>query len=147
MVKKTAFAALIAILVPGLLLFSGCRHKGHHGKAAYFIMDYIVETLDLTEPQEAQLNEFKDELVEKGQDIRHKHRAFHDEIIVQIKSDTIDQQRLKDLIAENRAQMDEMISLMIARLAEFHQTLTPEQKAKLVNKLKNFKKLHGSGWE
>jgi len=38
--------------------------------------------------------------------------------------------------------MDELIDLGIDRLVEFHKTLTPEQKTKLVKKLENFEKWH-----
>ena len=41
--------------------------------------------------------------------------------------------------------MDEVISLVIDRLAEFHQTLTLEQKTKLVDKIQSFKKFHHPG--
>jgi hypothetical protein len=38
--------------------------------------------------------------------------------------------------------MDEMIDLAVVRIAEFHRTLTPEQKAKLVKKVESFRKYH-----
>jgi len=39
-------------------------------------------------------------------------------------------------VAEHRSRMDELVDLAIGRLAEFHRTLSPQQKAKLVDKWK-----------
>ena len=110
-------------------------------------MDYIAETLDLTEGQQEQLNLIKNELLEKGKQMRAGHHTMHEEIVAQLGSEEINQERLKVLIAERRSQMDEFIDLAVARLAEFHRTLTPEQRAKLVAKIETFKKWHGNSWE
>jgi hypothetical protein len=43
--------------------------------------------------------------------------------------------------------MDEIIDLLVDRLTEFHKTLTPGQKDKLIAKIETFKKWHGRSWE
>ena len=146
MVKKGLYSVLIAFLVLGVAAFSGCRrHGGHH--RAEFAIDYVTEVLDLNEVQQEQLDQIKDELVEKGRQMHANREAMHGEIILQLRSEEIDQERLKKLVDDKRAQMDELIDLMIARLAEFHKTLTPEQREKLVAKIENFKKWHHHSWE
>jgi Spy/CpxP family protein refolding chaperone len=67
--------------------------------------------------------------------------------VAQLRSEEIDQELVKARIAEHRAKMDHIIDLLVVRLAEFHKTLTPEQKEKLVAKLETFKKWHGKRWE
>ena len=146
MLNKKLILVLIVILVPGILLASGCRRPGPHGAAAYFMVDYIAETLDLRDAQREQLNGIKDELLEKAKALREGHQSLREEIMVQLKSDAVDRQKLKDMVAEKRARMDEVISLVIDRLAEFHQTLTLEQKTKLVDKIQSFIKFHHPGW-
>jgi Spy/CpxP family protein refolding chaperone len=146
MVKKGTYILLIALLVASLGFFSGCR-RGSHAHKAEFMIDYIVETLDLTESQQEQLNLIKDELMEKGKQMRAGHESMHDEIVTQLGSEEINQERMKSLIAERRAQMDEFIDLALTRLVEFHKTLTPEQRAKLVAKIETFKKWHGDSWD
>jgi Spy/CpxP family protein refolding chaperone len=146
MVKKGLYISLIISLALGVAFLSGCRrHGGHHG--AEFMVDYVSETLDLTETQQEHLARIKDELMEKGQQMRANRQAFHDEIISQLNSEEIDQERLIKAVDEKRAQMEEMIDLVIARLVEFHRTLTPEQKTKLVAKLENFRRWHRHDWE
>ena len=141
MVKKGLYFTLIAFLVLGVAAFSGCRrHGGHH--RAEFMIDYVSEVLDLTQTQQEQVNQIKDELVDKGRQMHANREAMHNEIIEQLKSEEIDQESLQKLVAGKRAQMDELIDLMIVRLAEFHRTLSPEQKNKLVAKLEGFKKWH-----
>ena len=141
MVKKGLYVLLIGMLVSGMVVFSGCRRHSHSHKAA-FMVDYISETLDLNESQQAQLEQIKDELMAKGQQMHADKEAMHEEVVAQLRSEEIDQVRVKALIAEHRAQMDEIVDLIVVRLAEFHKTLTPEQKEKLIAKLETFKKWH-----
>jgi len=108
-------------------------------------MDYISETLDLDQSQKAQLNQIKDELLEKNRQMHANRETMYKEFVAQLRSEEIDQTRVKAVIDEHRAQMSELIDLMVVRLAEFHRTLTPEQREKLVAKLEDFKKWrHGS---
>ena len=50
--------------------------------------------------------------------------------------------RVKAVIAGHRAQMDKVVDLIVDCMVEFHKTLTPEQKEKLVAKIETFKKSH-----
>jgi Spy/CpxP family protein refolding chaperone len=142
MVRKGLYIALIISLVFGVGFFSGCRPHGHQ-RGVEFAVDYVTEVLDLTEAQQQQLNQIKDELMAKREQMRATKDKYHDEAVAQLLSEEIDQARVKEIIAEHRAQMDEMIDLVVVRFAEFHSTLTPEQKTKLVNKLEGFHKWHG----
>jgi protein CpxP len=146
MLKKGLYFLLIGILISGLGLFSGCRRSSHAHKAE-FMMDYISETLDLDESQKAQLNQIKDELMSKARQMHANREAMYDELVAQLRSEEIDQARVKEMIAERRAQMDDIIDLVVVRLAEFHKTLTPEQKDKLVAKIETFKRWHDENWE
>ena len=146
MVKKGLAISIIALLIAGVASFSGCRRHSHAHKAE-FMVDYISETLDLNESQQAQLNQIKEELMEKAQKMHANKESMHEELVTQLRSEEIDQALVKAKIAEHRVQMDDIIDLIVVRLAEFHKTLTPEQKEKLVAKIETFKKWHGNGWE
>ena len=141
MVKKGLYILLIGMLISGVALFSGCRRHSH-GHKAEFMVDYISETLDLNESQQAQLDQIKDELMAKAQQMHADKESMHAELVAQLRSEEIDQMRVKAVIAEHRAQMDEIVDLIVVRLAEFHKTLTPEQKEKLISKIETFKKWH-----
>ena len=146
MLKKGLYVLLIGILIAGLGLFTGCRRSSPAHKAE-FMVDYISETLDLDATQQAQLNQIKNELMEKAQQMKDGRASMYGEIIAQLRSEEIDQARVMAIIAERRAQMNELIDLLVVRLAEFHKTLTQEQKEKLVAKIETFKKWHEDSWE
>ena len=141
MVKKGLYILMIGMLISGVAMFSGCRRHSHGHKAA-FMVDYISETLDLNESQQAQLDQAKDEIMAKAQQMHADKASMHEELVAQLRSEEIDQVRVKELVAEHRAKMDEIVDLTVARLAEFHKTLTPEQKEKLISKIETFKKWH-----
>lgn len=144
MVKKGLYISLIALLIAAVAGLSGCRRHSQSRKAE-FMVDYISETLDLTESQQAQLNQIKDEIMEKARQMHTNKESMHEALIAQLRSEEIDEALVKAKIAQHRAQMDDIIDLIVARLAAFHKTLTPEQKEKLVDKIETFKKWHGNG--
>jgi hypothetical protein len=67
--------------------------------------------------------------------------------MAELRKEDINQENLKGLIAQKRAQMDDMIDLAMARLIEFHKTLSPEQREKLVAKIEYFHEKHQHKWE
>jgi len=141
MVRKGLYILLIGMLISGVGLFSGCRRHSH-GHKAEFMVDYISEALDLSESQQAQLDQIKDELMAKAKGMHADKESLHEELVTQLRSEEIDQVRVKAVIAEHREKMDEIIDLVVVHLAEFHKTLTAEQKEKLIAKIETFKKWH-----
>jgi Spy/CpxP family protein refolding chaperone len=146
MVKKGVTIALIGIFVSAVLVFNGCRSHSAHDKAE-FMVDYIAETLDLNDSQSAQLYEIKEEFMAKAKDMHAKKAAMHAEFKDELLKDEIDQDRMKALMAQKREQMAEMMNLAVVRLAEFHATLSAEQREKLVAKLEWFHSKHSRHWE
>ena len=146
MLKKGLTISMIALLIAGIAGFTGCRRHSHAHKAE-FMVDYISETLDLTDSQQAQLSQIKDELMDKARQMHDDKESMHAELVAQLRSAEIDQELVKAKIAQHRAQMDDIIDFLVAQLAEFHQTLTAEQKEKLVAKIETFRKWHGKRWE
>ena len=145
MLKKGLVMLTIALLIAAVAGFSACRRHSHAHKAE-FMVDYITETLDLDESQQEQLNQIKDEVMAEAKEMHANKESMHAELVAQLRSEEIDQALVRARIAEHRAKMDRIIDLLVMRIAEFHKTLTPEQKEKLVAKLETFKKWHGKGW-
>ena len=146
MVKKGLYLSIIVVLLLSVAGLAGCRRHSP-GQKAEFMMDYVSETLDLDESQQAHLDQIKDELLEKGMQMRADKAAMHGELVAQLRSEAIDPDRLKAMVTEHRVKLEALIDLGIIRLAEFHKTLTPEQREKLVAKLESFKKWHGHDME
>jgi Spy/CpxP family protein refolding chaperone len=76
--------------------------------------------------------------------MRTRHFASAGEFKSLLAADELDQERVRQMAAEHRAQMDELVDLAITRMAGFHRTLSAEQKAKLIEKLECFRKWHGN---
>ncbi len=146
MVKKGTTIALICVFISAALVFTGCRSHSAHGKAE-FMVDYIAETLDLNVQQRAQLDEIKEEFLAKAREMHAKKETMHDEFMAELRKEEIDQQRMKELISQKQEQMAEIMDLAVVRLAEFHRTLTPDQREKLVAKLEWFRNKHNRSWD
>jgi Spy/CpxP family protein refolding chaperone len=146
MLKKGLTILTICVFVSAALIFSGCRAHSPHGKAE-FMVDYIAETLDLNDQQRAQLDDIKAEFLAKAGELHANREAMRAELMAELRKEEIDQQRIKALISQKREQMAEMMDLAVVRLAEFHRTLSPDQKEKLVAKLEWFHSRHQHPWE
>ena len=146
MVKKSLTIALICVFISGALIFTGCRSHSHQGKVE-FMVDYVAETLDLTDPQREQLDGIKEEFMAKAKEMHAQKEAMHAEFMAELRKEEISRENLNDLIAQKRANMDEFINLAVARLVEFHKTLSTEQREKLVAKLEWFHNKHQHNWE
>jgi Spy/CpxP family protein refolding chaperone len=146
MVKKRLTFIFICVFISAALLFSGCRSHSPDHKVE-FMVDYIAETLDLNDEQRAQLEDIKEEFMAKARDMHAQKEAMHAELMAELRKAEIDQEKVRDLIAQKRLQMDEMIDLAVVRLVEFHKTLSPEQREKLVAKLEYFHEKHQHRWE
>ena len=146
MLKKGLHLSLIVVLLIGIVGFAGCRRHSPDQKAE-FMVDYVSETLDLSESQRAHLDLIKEEMREKAMEMRADKKTMHTELVAQLKSEKIDKDSLKAMVNDHKIKMEALIDHGIERLAEFHETLTPEQREKLVAKVESFKKWHGHGWE
>ena len=146
MLKKGLTIALIGIFISGALIFTGCRPHSHQGKAE-FMADYIAETLDLTDEQRVQLDGIKDEFIAKAKEMHAQKEAMHAAFMAELRKEEINQENLKDLIDQKRAQIDEFINLAMDRLIEFHKTLSAEQREKLVKKIEYYHEKHQQKWE
>jgi len=89
MVRTLTLIALIAVLGLGSVFFVGCQHRGHQRGAA-FMVDYLSETLDLNEDQQAMANAYKDEIIAKVMTMHAEKEEMYDEIKVQLGSETIE---------------------------------------------------------
>jgi Spy/CpxP family protein refolding chaperone len=146
MLKKGLTIALIGVFISGALIFTGCRSHSHEGKAE-FMIDYVAETLDLTDEQRVQLDGIKDEFIAKAKEMHAQKEVMQAAFMAELRKEEINRESLNDLIDQKRAQMDEFINLAMDRLIEFHKTLSAEQREKLVAKIEYFHEKHQNRWE
>ena len=141
----TRLTILLATLLMGgtMLLFNGCKH-GHLDKDSHieFATDYLNEILDLNESQQAQLESIKNDLMPEFTALQEARQKIHPMLKEQLASDKIDTAVIKQAIADHRLQLDQVIDHAVDRFAEFHATLSPEQRQKLIGKLEKMEKWH-----
>jgi protein CpxP len=131
MVKKRIFLAVVSVMVVGTGIVSGCASRSPERRAAW-MTEKIASRLDLSEEQKIRLNGLKDELMEKGREIHASRLAVKNEMVAQLRNDKIDRERLKEAVKKEEAKLDDAVSDLVAHLAEFHDSLTPEQRAELI---------------
>jgi Spy/CpxP family protein refolding chaperone len=140
--KKILVVAIAALALPAIGTLNGCRHGRHPG--AELMIDYLAEALDLSEAQRGQADRIKAELLAKARGLKSGHLKAAVELKTLLASEEIDPERVRQLVAEHRGRMDELVDLAIARIVEFHRTLSPEQRAKLVAKMEKFRGMPGA---
>jgi Spy/CpxP family protein refolding chaperone len=139
--KKIGIIVISAISVAALL-FTGCKPREPRGPGHMVkrIFDEISDELNLTESQTTQLLSIRDELIEKGREMHKDREKMHEKLSQLILSDSIDPNKVKAEARKKHARFGDLIELTIDRLAEFHATLTPEQKESLVGLMEEHKK-------
>jgi len=135
--KRLYHMAWVLIFFSGLGILSGCGHRSPE-KRAEWMTEKIASRLELNEAQKSQLNSFRDELLDKRRELHKSRMVIKDELINQLGHEKIDQEYLKEVIKKEEARLDETISLFVERLAEFHGSLTPEQRGKLIGLAKEW---------
>jgi protein CpxP len=130
MVKSRTSLWIVLIVIVGAWTVSGCAHRSPE-KRAEWMTAKISSRLGLNEGQKDRLNGLKNELIEKERELRASRSAFKKELIDQLQGEKIDQEKLREMIKKEEAELDETASDLLARLSEFYDGLTPEQRAEL----------------
>ena len=133
--KKGVFRSLkwVGIIVLGSLLTAGCKH--HHGKHGSFMFDMIAYKLDMTDEQEVKWYAVRDEITRLRDEAKQERYEQMQTLIDMVNADTLDQQQALALVEQHREKMAAAAPSVIAKLADFHATLSGEQKAKIVKKI------------
>ncbi|HRE11286.1 MAG TPA: Spy/CpxP family protein refolding chaperone [Ignavibacteria bacterium] len=134
---------LVLIIITGIagLGFAKGYYDKHrpHGPLG-MIMDMAMKDLDLTDQQKNEVAKIKEEIQLK-MDSQQKpdRRKEMDEMMDMFRGSTFDKQKALDMMKQRDAERDEMRSFMIDQTAKFHAILTPDQRNKAVDKMKEFR--------
>lgn len=141
-------APVIAIL--GILGLSGFKYQdhgwGHHRdpvKHAEFMVEHVTDYLNLNDVQKQKLVAVKDELMTARRELRQQRTASLDELVKQIESDKLDKVAVDEMIERKIQTVTLMTPGILDRIVEFHGSLTPEQRQKVVEKLQHWRQHAG----
>ena len=107
------------------------------------MMKKFSRDLKLTDSQKEQLEVFKSEMAISGRELWVAYVNTMEAMSLQLRSDEFERDPLEAAVREASAAQEEFTSLLIENLAEFHGTLSPEQRKLLVKKIDKMKKYKG----
>jgi protein CpxP len=132
--KMLAIVAGVAVVI-GLLSWGAYAHWGHRHNR----VDWIAKRLNLDEQQKTKLEAVHEAMQQAREEVKKERAELFDEIVAQVKSDQLDQAKVLQMFEQRQAAMRQVAPQVIARIAELHATLTPEQKTKIVEHLERMK--------
>ena len=105
----------------------------------FFMMGKIVDDLNLTVQQKADVDKIREEIKAKRESMKKDHESGMTDFENAFKQDKLDKETLKSIMQKREAQREEMKDFMLDELVKFHAILTPEQRTKAVEKVKEMR--------
>ena len=149
--KKVAMvSAAVVFLGVGLVTltaFSGggwCHgHRGSRDPAqvAAFVTNHVedaLDDLDATPDQRARILAVKDRMLDAAKQLHADRGATHEEFLQAWKSDQVDAKTLHQLVDQRVDEMRTLAHQAVDAGVEVHDTLTPDQRAKVTKKIERW---------
>ncbi len=122
-------------------MLTGCHHKTPEEKAAW-VVKKITSELDLTDAQKPKLQAVADFIVAE----RKAHEAQREETITfalaQVRGDRLDRVEAERRIVQKLDDLKQKAPRLLELVAEFHASLTREQRENAASKLEKLKNCH-----
>lgn len=127
---------LISLAVFGVLLGVGAawaKHRGYcnHSDRVQFITQRLTHKLDLTDEQQSGLSALADKFSELRDDAVDRKNSIRDSVIGLLSAPSLDRELAADLLEEGFKSMAERKRELIDAVAEFTDSLQPDQRAQL----------------
>ena len=143
--KKVFLTLLTAVfIVVGAAGFSFANKMMHprNGGPLMMMLDKISNDLNLSADQKTQVQAIKDEIKQKMESRKKDHQSGMSDFENAFKQDKLDKETLKTIEQKNEADRQEMKDFFMDELVKFHDILTPDQRAQVVQKMEDIKKDH-----
>jgi hypothetical protein len=137
--KKLVGLTLLTISILGLSF--GCKNRNPESKAKY-IINKVEKKLELNQNQKEKLLKLKDKILTIQKNKIPKKEEFQKDVkklIVQVSISEVD---IKSLLDRKRNDLDQILPEVLPELIDFHASLNPDQKNKLVQFIDKF----GNKW-
>ena len=106
-----------------------CKDFGQ--RVQYSVFECIVDPAQWTVMRQQLIDEIK-----STHDVVHKDReADRQKILEELRSDELDQELLLDLFVTRRESLEDRLPKILAKFAEFHNSLSDEQKEQIIEHL------------
>ena len=144
MSMQNTFRVVVGTLVlAGALVGAGCHRHHTPSERADWMTGKIAKHLDLDDQQKAKLAVVKDEVIAARAESRQEHKAIMEDVIAQVQSDRLDQSKVAQLFERHQAGQTRLMQRVLPKVAEWHATLRPDQKAEAVEHLRKWMERYG----
>lgn len=141
LLKTILLTALAAATMTG----SACHRHQSPAERAQWMADKVAKELELDAPQKVKLAAAKDEFLAARTAAQQEHRALMETLLAQVQSDRLDQAKLARLFEQHQALQRQTMDKVLPKVAEWHASLTPEQKAEAVERIRRWMEQHSGG--
>lgn len=141
--KKALVISILVLVGIGILGFTFRGYASHEMRTERAI-EWVSSELSLTEEQQAKLAFVAEDLSKFREEMRKDREEMKKDILNLIGSNEINQAKILELIEAKQKQVDDFAPQIVAKIADFHESLTPEQKKKLADEINNHS--HGEGF-
>jgi protein CpxP len=142
-------AAALVLLAVGMVTLTaftggGCfRGHGHRDPAqmAAFVTNHVedaLDDLDATPDQRARILAVKDRMLDAAKQVHGDQAATHQAFLDAWKSEKVDAAALHALVDQRADEMRKLAQQAVDAGIEVHDTLTPDQRAKLTKKIERW---------
>lgn len=115
----------------------GGRHKFMRGYMEYRL-DKVLTDVGASDDQKSKFKAIVTSTIDEVRPDREARKAMRDDIIKLIEAPTIDRNAIETLRAKQMAQFEERSKTIAKAVADAAEILTPDQRKKLVEELKDF---------
>ena len=126
---------LVVVTTP--LTLAGCRNKEMSPRRASVL---AIVRLGLCNEQLQKIAPIAEDLFAEKESLQEIRQTINDEILSQMKSETADAEKLEAVLTGSFEQLRAKLPKFANSFAKFHATLAPEQRVKIVEKIKKRRK-------
>ena len=134
MFSKHFWKISVASFIGFGILLTGCAKDDPSSEEMNAV---IAERLDLTEEQAVRVQPVTAEIWAERETFRPIHINIYDQILLQLKNESVDQEELQNRLYLSWNQMGPMISKSVNAFSEYHAVLSEEKRNELSEKLEN----------
>lgn len=138
-------AAMIGVLGVGAIMTHGFHAGWHDGGFERFVDSRIDRILDRIDATDDQRSKVKPVLINASGEIRDLYlemREGRKSLVAALTGQKVDRQSIETLRAASLASMDQASRRMLQALADAAEVLTPEQRAKIAEKIARYDHHH-----
>ena len=136
-VKKFGlFSAIIGMLFAVTACHRSPEHRTEH------MVNHAADQYDLNDEQRGKLQDVVDTAMAAGRQMHEAHTAKKQALVEMLVSDSFDKTLVKQALEDAWANIDAFSPAVIDKVADFHASLTPEQRGAIAEDLKKHKRKH-----